>query len=209
MALTEKAEATRAAILDAARPAFARSGFTATKLRDIAKAVGITQPLIHHYFDTKAELFRAVVQQAVVEYDALQKEQWTREPNDVRFFTEGLRVLFDFVGEQREVLRLARWAQLEDRLPALPGSGEVDAKIFAKFVAAQRAGVLRADVEVDALLLLIDGAIVGFWDRVEGHPNRFADRDRLMEGVIDGLLRAVLSDEGLTRVQELSGAQES
>ncbi|MCW3839345.1 TetR family transcriptional regulator [Micromonospora yasonensis] len=52
---------TREAILTAARTAFAERGFDAASIRAIATAAGVDPALVHHYFGTKEELFRATV----------------------------------------------------------------------------------------------------------------------------------------------------
>ncbi|MEV0426701.1 TetR family transcriptional regulator [Micromonospora sp. NPDC050495] len=52
---------TREAILAAARTAFAERGFDAASIRTIATAAGVDPALVHHYFGTKEELFRATV----------------------------------------------------------------------------------------------------------------------------------------------------
>jgi AcrR family transcriptional regulator len=52
---------TREAILTAAREAFAERGFDAASIRAIATAAGVDPALVHHYFGTKEELFRATV----------------------------------------------------------------------------------------------------------------------------------------------------
>ncbi|MFU8854565.1 TetR family transcriptional regulator [Micromonospora sp. SL1-18] len=52
---------TREAILAAAREAFAERGFDAASIRAIAAAAGVDPALVHHYFGTKEELFRATV----------------------------------------------------------------------------------------------------------------------------------------------------
>ncbi|MCW3817307.1 TetR family transcriptional regulator [Micromonospora sp. DR5-3] len=52
---------TREAILAAARTAFAERGFDAASIRAIATAAGVDPALVHHYFGTKEELFRATV----------------------------------------------------------------------------------------------------------------------------------------------------
>ncbi|MEU3457085.1 TetR family transcriptional regulator [Micromonospora sp. NPDC006766] len=52
---------TRAAILAAARAAFAERGFDAASIRTIATAAAVDPALVHHYFGTKEELFRATV----------------------------------------------------------------------------------------------------------------------------------------------------
>ncbi|NES12220.1 MULTISPECIES: TetR family transcriptional regulator [Micromonospora] len=52
---------TREAILAAARATFAERGFDAASIRAIAAAAGVDPALVHHYFGTKEELFRATV----------------------------------------------------------------------------------------------------------------------------------------------------
>ncbi|MFC4150222.1 TetR family transcriptional regulator [Micromonospora mangrovi] len=52
---------TRESILAAARTAFAERGFDAASIRVIATAAGVDPALVHHYFGTKEELFRATV----------------------------------------------------------------------------------------------------------------------------------------------------
>lgn len=54
-------EATREAILEAARNTFADLGFDRGTMRAIAAAAGVDPALIHHYFGTKEELFAAAV----------------------------------------------------------------------------------------------------------------------------------------------------
>ncbi|MEM1029800.1 MAG: TetR/AcrR family transcriptional regulator [Myxococcota bacterium] len=193
----------RSAILDAAEAEFAAHGFTGTGLRAIASRIGITQPLIHHYYGTKAALFDAVIERSYARYDLAQRDQWNRAPDDVRFFVEGLRILFAFVGQQRRLRHLMRWAQLEGRLPELPDGSHIDTKIVRGFRAAQAAGILRADIDVEVALLLIDGAVHGFWDRTETHPERFGDAPRLIEGLIEACLRAILSPTAWTEAQSL------
>src|SRR3954463_15690926 len=53
-------------IVAAALASFADRGYAATKLEDVAAAAGISKGTIYLYFQTKEELFRAVVRQAVL-----------------------------------------------------------------------------------------------------------------------------------------------
>lgn len=48
---------TRGEILRAARESFAGKGFTATSMRAVARGAGVDAALVHHYFDSKDELF--------------------------------------------------------------------------------------------------------------------------------------------------------
>ena len=56
----------REQILLAAVRVFAHKGLSATKITDIAAAAGISQGLIHHYFDSKESVFTAAAELAIV-----------------------------------------------------------------------------------------------------------------------------------------------
>jgi AcrR family transcriptional regulator len=64
----------RARILEAARTAFASRGYDGASTASIARAAGVTQPLVHYHFATKEELWRAVVLEALAELDAFGDE---------------------------------------------------------------------------------------------------------------------------------------
>lgn len=55
-------ERTHKAILEAARDLFLSKGFQDTSTRDIAKAVGITQPALYHHFADKEVIYLEVIQ---------------------------------------------------------------------------------------------------------------------------------------------------
>ncbi|HVB62471.1 MAG TPA: helix-turn-helix domain-containing protein [Ktedonobacteraceae bacterium] len=52
----------RKKILDAAVSIFARKGFSATKMADIATAADISYGLLYHYFTNKEHIFITLVQ---------------------------------------------------------------------------------------------------------------------------------------------------
>ncbi|MCF2531280.1 TetR/AcrR family transcriptional regulator [Yinghuangia soli] len=56
--------ARRAQILDAATRAFARSGYSATSLDDVAAEAGITRVLLYRHFESKADMYRSVLERA-------------------------------------------------------------------------------------------------------------------------------------------------
>jgi AcrR family transcriptional regulator len=55
------AAATRAAILNSARQAFARAGYDGVGVREIAEGAGVTAMLVNRYFGSKEQLFAEVV----------------------------------------------------------------------------------------------------------------------------------------------------
>jgi AcrR family transcriptional regulator len=55
----------REQILDAATRAFARAGYTATGLDDVAAEAGITRVLLYRHFESKKDMYWAVLQRAL------------------------------------------------------------------------------------------------------------------------------------------------
>jgi len=55
----------REQLLAAATQAFARAGFAATSLDDIAEQAGISRVLLYRHFESKTDLYRAVLDRAV------------------------------------------------------------------------------------------------------------------------------------------------
>lgn len=60
-ATAHEAEETRREILDTALPIFAKRGFAATRVSDIAAAVGMTRGAIYGHFESKTDLFLEII----------------------------------------------------------------------------------------------------------------------------------------------------
>lgn len=61
---SQRNPATLDAILDVAIELFAQFGFQGTAMSAVARSAGVTQPLMHYYFSSKDELWRAAVGKA-------------------------------------------------------------------------------------------------------------------------------------------------
>jgi len=55
----------RAAIIDGAARAFARGGFAATSMADVAAASGVTHLIVYRHFESKEALYEAVLERAL------------------------------------------------------------------------------------------------------------------------------------------------
>ncbi|HKT83281.1 MAG TPA: TetR family transcriptional regulator [Solirubrobacterales bacterium] len=63
----ERTEATRGALVAAARPLFAGRGYADVSTEEIVRAAGVTRGALYHHFVGKRELFEAVYEQVEVE----------------------------------------------------------------------------------------------------------------------------------------------
>jgi TetR/AcrR family transcriptional regulator len=67
IALTRNPEATKNQILDAAEAEFAVAGLSAARTEAIAAQTGVTKAMIYYYFQSKEELYRAVLDRCFTE----------------------------------------------------------------------------------------------------------------------------------------------
>lgn len=79
----QRAVETKRAILEAALQEFARKGFDAASMRDIAERLGIQHPLITYHYRTKETLWRAVAEHIMAEIQE-EMEARTRNVEDLK-----------------------------------------------------------------------------------------------------------------------------
>jgi AcrR family transcriptional regulator len=89
-------------MVDAAMAMFARHGYSAASMDDIAATVGISKPMLYAYFGSKEGLFAACSRKAGDELrDRVRAVVAAGLPPDEAFHA-GLMAVFDFVEEHRE-----------------------------------------------------------------------------------------------------------
>jgi AcrR family transcriptional regulator len=62
-------QARRAAILDAAVRLFSEKGFRGVTTRELAAAVGVSEPVLYQHFETKRDLYHAIIEERAVQGD--------------------------------------------------------------------------------------------------------------------------------------------
>jgi AcrR family transcriptional regulator len=104
-----RAEARPGEIVQAAFDVFAEKGFAAAKLDEIAARAGISKGALYLYFETKEDIFRAVVREAVVPNIGMVEEALSQT---IIPFPDLLRLLFTRLADMVETSRLGAVAKL-------------------------------------------------------------------------------------------------
>lgn len=185
---TIAARSTRDQILDAARDCFARSGYSATSLNDIAAEVGIRRPSLLHHFSSKEALYQEVFEQLLSDW-------FTRLSGAVTMPEKGLAKVelvldagFGFFADNPAYVTLMRREAIDGGSHLGIDLSEVLQPMFDEAVAYFRremdAGVYR---QQDAAQLVITGygALLSY----------FSDAD-FLEGLLD---EDPMSDAALRR----------
>lgn len=139
-------EETARLIIQAARRLFMAQGYRAVSTRQVAEAVGLTQPALYHHFATKEELYVAV---ALAEVARLRAglERVAGRDGSARERLQGLaRFLLTTVDYDFQVMLHDMRAELGERSREILGGafyGGIIAVIAAIIAAGQQAGELR------------------------------------------------------------------
>ena len=153
----ERGEATRAALIEAARELFSERGYAAVGTAELVRHAGVTRGAMYHHFPDKRELFRAVYEQTEKELvEGLAARIATIE-DPWEALVAGMRSFFDISSDPKlmrlglidgpAVLGWEAWREIGNRY----GLGVTTAALQR----AMDAGVLRpADVTILGHMLL-------------------------------------------------------
>lgn len=102
----DQAERRKKELMEISLRLFSENGFDATSIRDIARAAGVTEGLIYHYFLGKKDLLRAIVESSVLE-DRLYRYLVESENLPIRevFLRVGKHIL-ESLREKKDIFRL-------------------------------------------------------------------------------------------------------
>lgn len=95
-------DATRLALLTAAREMFGESGYAATSLDDVAARAGVTKGALYHHFGGKADLFQEVYEQVMREVSDRVVSVFL-DPDHWKAVTEGCQLMIDAQLDQPSV----------------------------------------------------------------------------------------------------------
>lgn len=92
-------------ILEAAESVFAEVGYAGARIKDIAERVGVTTAMVHYYFESKDNLFKAVLNQILADLILLSHSVAEVRPRAERLRTFFLG-FFDYSAKHRNFARL-------------------------------------------------------------------------------------------------------
>ncbi|HJQ84387.1 MAG TPA: TetR/AcrR family transcriptional regulator [Candidatus Binatia bacterium] len=149
----------RERILSAAIRCFSELGYAGTTTAGIARAAGVTQPLVHHHFGSKDGLWRAAMDEVFANVPRIVAATGS-SPHETMM--ETVERFVRFVADHPEVTRIIaregaapspRLDYLLKRYVHAPFREVVD-----RLRAAQNAGIVTPDVRPELALFLILGA---------------------------------------------------
>lgn len=103
MKRSEQKEKRRQEILNTALNLFIQKGYAATRTADIANAVGMSEGLLFHYFETKEKLYITLLQIAVNAKDNIFE---LKDVTPLSFFEETAKKIFDCIEKDPFVAKL-------------------------------------------------------------------------------------------------------
>lgn len=169
----------RAQIIDAATRTFAKAGFAATNLDDIAAEAGISRAILYRHFDSKTDLYRAVLDNACGRLaaatggDKFTEESITGLLRAAADDPAGFRLLFDHAAREPEF----RHAMEQFRAGM--------ATVAHKYLAVEIPDPAWAAWAAQLVPTVAIAAVTAWLDAGQPDPDRAADRIRdAIEGVI-------------------------
>jgi len=144
----------RQAIIEAAKELFSQRGFRGTTTRELAAAIGVSEPVLYQHFATKRDLYTAIIDQkskAESEKFRALLDDATKSNDDRAFFQRLASLIFRWHSEDPAYIRLLLYSGLEGHELATM-SYERQAVRFFEAIAAHirkrmEAGAFRNDID--------------------------------------------------------------
>lgn len=175
----------RERILEAAHHEFAARGFAGARIDTIAREAEASKERLYAHFATKRDLFDAALGASI--------DRWLDAvPFDARNLPTWARDLYLHLATNPEDARLLLWGQIEGSTLSSPGvvNHEQLEERRAGVREAQAEGLLGADWQVDELLTMTFGLVLGWFVTPSSVPVETADIRR----------RAIVVGEAVTRL---------
>jgi len=174
----QRSDATRAALLDAARALFVDRGYAETGTPEIVRTASVTRGALYHHFTDKADLLRGVIVRELERVASEIDQASADAPSAMDALMQGAVAWFDAMSDAGRTRLL-----LLDG-PAVLGRAEMDridrATSAATLVAGLRAGQEAGEI-IDAPLDALAGSLSAVFDRAALDIVNGASREAYLE----------------------------
>lgn len=205
----QQAQLRRQQLIDAALQQFAQKGYDGASIRSIARAAGVTEALVYHYFRNKEHLFEEVLKArsfAPILRRILDEAEDTHPALVLR------RALQEFLNLMRDNAAMARMFIIEfTRHPVCARyframAEDNTANLTRYLQEQQRRGTLRPDVDAEAVASMLLGMAFALFFTWGQAPDREWQprRDRFLNQGLPVILRGMW-----THPEELQEAEQS
>ena len=191
-------------IIDCAIQVFARRGYSAASVDEIAELAGVSKPLVYLYLESKEGLFLACLhreeRRLVAEFQGAAEA--SGDTSELRLWA-GMRAFFGFVSDHRD-----SWAVLHRQAPDLGVTiaGEISRvrhsildevrTLVSGGIALSPSPARLGDTDADFVAHALVGAADSLTDWMERHPDESPDRVTLrLMGMMWVGMRQVLDGE--------------
>ncbi len=149
----------RALVLRAGGAEFGRRGYAAARIEDIARAAGVTKPIVYRHFESKKGLYLALLRKHEADLPTFVADA------DVRSTAAILELWLDYVRENAHAwLMLFRDHSGDDEIQAVRAEVSVTARrVLAAFMAGRRPDLEPEEVEPMAEMLTSGLAGLALW----------------------------------------------
>jgi AcrR family transcriptional regulator len=153
----------RELVLRAGGAEFGRHGYAAARIEDIARAAGVTKPIVYRHFESKKGLYLALLRKHEVDLPTFVADAAGRVVDDSAGAI--LEIWLDYVRENSHAwLMLFRDHSGDDEIQAARAEVSVSARaVMAAFVAGRRPDLPPEQVEPMAELLTSGLAGLALW----------------------------------------------
>jgi AcrR family transcriptional regulator len=144
----EASPSTRDKILEVAEGLFARFGFAGVGMRAVADSVGVSKSALFHHFPTKRELWAAVLERSLLDFDVRIAAAAERGAGVFETLRMSIEAAIDALAENpaRAPLLLRSLFEVDDEEPADDPAHLVLQRVLARVAAGIEAGIASGEM---------------------------------------------------------------
>lgn len=188
----------RQAILETASQLFSERGFRGVTTRDLASAVGVSEPVLYEHFSTKEELYSAIIE-SELHPEGGDCHQWLRDASTLppaAYFTRLAEIIDEFYTRRPQHIRQILFAALEGHQLANVCFRNNAGPLFslvAEYIEKQIAAGVFRPVEPTVASRAFLGMVMHYclFELHFGFQSVRAPKERALAGLVDIFLQGV------------------